>query len=82
MQAITRAVGAHGDGLLGCVTYMIPELDRALDTIFLTAIENGFDLDFHVDESNDPAARSLEHIADAALRLKRAIAKKAADKAA
>jgi cytosine deaminase len=68
MQAITRAVRAHGDRLLGCVTYMIPELDGALDTVFRTAIENGFDLDFHVDESNDPAARSLEHIADAALR--------------
>jgi len=68
MQAVTAAVKAHGDGLLGCVTYMIPGLDAALDTIFRNAIENGFDLDFHVDESNDPAARSLEHIADAALR--------------
>ncbi|MBN9441245.1 MAG: cytosine deaminase [Bosea sp.] len=68
MQAIVAAVKAHGDGLLGCVTYMIPELDRALDILFRAAIENGFDLDFHVDETNDPAARSLEHIADAALR--------------
>lgn len=68
MQAIIAAVKAHGDRLLGCVTYMIPELDRALDILFRAAIENGFDLDFHVDETNDPAARSLEHIADAALR--------------
>ena len=68
MQAIIAAVKAHGDGLLGCVTYMIPELDRALDILFRAAIENGFDLDFHVDETNDPAARSLEHIADVALR--------------
>lgn len=68
MRAVTQAVKAHGDRLLGCVTYMIPELDAALDTLFRAAIENGFDLDFHVDESNDPAARSLEHIADAALR--------------
>lgn len=68
MQAVTQAVRAHGDGLLGCVTYMIPELDAALDKIFRTAIDNGFDLDFHVDEANDPAARSLEHIANAALR--------------
>ena len=68
MQAIVSAVKAHGDRLLGCVTYMIPELDRALDILFRAAIENGFDLDFHVDETNDPAARSLEHIADAALR--------------
>lgn len=68
MQAITRAVTAYGDSLLGAVTYMVPELDAALDTLFRTAIEHGFDLDFHVDETNDPAARSLEHIADAALR--------------
>ncbi len=68
MAAVVAAVRAHGDRLLGCVTYMIPELDRALDILFRAAIENGFDLDFHVDETNDPAARSLEHIADAALR--------------
>lgn len=68
MTAIVDAVTRHGDGLLGCVTYMIPELDAALDTLFRTAIAHGFDLDFHVDETNDPAARSLEHIADAALR--------------
>lgn len=68
MAAVIAAVKAHGDNLLGCVTYMIPELDRALDILFRAAIENGFDLDFHVDETNDPAARSLEHIADAALR--------------
>lgn len=68
MAAVIAAVKADGDGILGCVTYMIPELDRALDILFQAAIENGFDLDFHVDETNDPAARSLEHIADAALR--------------
>ncbi|SEG53073.1 cytosine deaminase [Bosea lathyri] len=68
MKAVTAAVKAHGDGIFGCVSYMIPELDQALDIIFRIAIENGFDLDFHVDETNDPAARSLENIADAALR--------------
>ena len=55
-------------GLLGAATFMIPELDAALDRVFALAIENGFDLDLHVDESEDPAARSLRHIADAALR--------------
>jgi cytosine deaminase len=68
MQAVTQAVRTHGDRLFGCVSYMIPELDKALDIVFRAAIENGFDLDFHVDETNDPAARSLEHIADAAIR--------------
>lgn len=68
IRDVVAAVKAHGDGLFGCVSYMIPELDEALDIVFRTAIENGFDLDFHVDETNDPAARSLEHIADAAIR--------------
>lgn len=57
----------HG-GILGAVTYMSPNLDRGLDRIFALAIEQGFDLDFHVDESHDPDARSLRHIADTALR--------------
>ena len=68
MRDVVAAVKAHGDGLFGCVTYMIPELNDALDAVFRAAIENGFDLDFHVDETNDPAARSLENIADAAIR--------------
>ncbi len=33
-------------------------------------MDEGLDLDFHVDESEDPAVRSLRHIADAALRHK------------
>lgn len=68
MKAVTEAVKAHGDGIFGCVTYGVPELDASLDTIFRHAIEHGFDLDFHVDETSDPEARTLEHIADAALR--------------
>lgn len=68
MQAVTAAVKTRGDGIFGCVSYMIPELDKALDIVFETAIENGFDLDFHVDETNDPQARALENIADAAIR--------------
>jgi len=64
---IADTLAAHG-GVLGAVTYMIADLDRALDLIFGLAADNGFDLDFHVDESQDPAARSLRHIAEAALR--------------
>jgi cytosine/creatinine deaminase len=70
VKAVVAAVKAHGSGVLGCVTYMIPELDQALDILFRAAMENGFDLDFHVDEASDPAARSLERIAAAAFRHK------------
>ena len=44
--------------------------DAALDKVFEAAKANGLDLDFHVDESDSPHARSLERIADAALRHK------------
>jgi cytosine/creatinine deaminase len=64
---LTGTLRRHG-GLLGAATFMIPELDAALDRIFAIAADNGFDLDFHVDEAEDPTVRSLRHIADAALR--------------
>jgi cytosine deaminase len=70
MRDVVAAVKTHGSGLLGAVTYMCPELEDGLDILFRTAMEHGFDLDFHVDESSDPAARSLERIALAALRHK------------
>ena len=59
---------AEARGVLGAVTYMVPELDAGLDRMFRAAIDHGLDLDFHVDETEDPAARSLAHIAEAALR--------------
>lgn len=68
MRDVVSAVRTHGNGILGAVTYMCPELEEGLDILFRTAMENGFDLDFHVDESSDPAARSLERIALAAIR--------------
>jgi len=54
-------------GVLGAVTYMIPELDRALAKMMRLAAERGLDLDFHVDETGDPSARSLRQIAETAI---------------
>jgi cytosine deaminase len=69
LQTVTRYTG-----VLGGLTYLgeplTPKLDAALDKLFEAAKANGLDLDFHVDESNSPDARSLERIADAALRHK------------
>ncbi len=63
------ALIAETGGVLGAVTYMIPELDAALDSPYSDlAAEHGLDLDFHADETADPEARSLRHIAQAALR--------------
>lgn len=55
-------------GVLGGVTFMMPNLDRVLERIFALARERALDLDLHVDESLDPAARSLRLIADARIR--------------
>jgi cytosine deaminase len=67
MAEIRSAILEH-DGILGGVTYMVPELDAGLDTLFRLASEEGLDLDFHVDETQDPGSRSLRHIAETALR--------------
>lgn len=69
VDAVLAAVKQHGSGILGAVTYMGPNLKPGLDVLFRAAIEHGFDLDFHVDETNDPAALSLEAIADTAIAL-------------
>jgi cytosine deaminase len=58
----------HGTGILGAVTYMIPQLDEGLDRVFRLAMDNGLDLDFHADESEDPTARTLPRIAELALK--------------
>jgi cytosine deaminase len=72
-RAMVETVVRHG-GVLGGLTFMGEPLneksDAALDKVFEAAQANGLDLDFHVDESDSPLARSLERIADAALRRK------------
>lgn len=59
---------ARHRGILGAVTYMVPDLDTLLDRMFAKAIDLGLDLDFHADETDDTNAISLDRIADAALR--------------
>jgi cytosine/creatinine deaminase len=54
-------------GILGCVTYMTPNLRPALEMIFAEAEARGLELDFHVDETQDPAAHSLRIIAETAI---------------
>ncbi len=59
---------ADAGGVFGAVTYMLPDLDRRLDHAFRLAADRGLDLDFHVDETEDPFSTSLGEIAKAALR--------------
>ncbi|WP_027168957.1 cytosine deaminase [Mesorhizobium sp. WSM3224] len=60
-----RVAGAKG--VLGVVTYMVPDLEELLDQVFAQAIKRGLDLDFHADETDDVAAISLKKIAEASL---------------
>jgi cytosine/creatinine deaminase len=70
-RAMVETVARHG-GVLGGITFLgqapSEKLDRALDRVFAAAKAHGLDLDFHVDESSSPDARTLGRIADAALR--------------
>ena len=67
MRALEQALDRHGSGLVGAVTYMVPELQAGLDRLFALASDKGWDLDFHVDETKDPAATSLRLIAQTAI---------------
>ena len=58
---------AAAKGVLGVVTYMVPDLEELLDRVFAQAIKHGLDLDFHADETDDVAAISLKKIAEASL---------------
>lgn len=59
---------ATAKGVLGAVTFVVPDLDALLDDLFRAATERGLDLDFHADETADASAHSLDRIAEAALR--------------
>ncbi len=64
---LVATVTEHG-GVLGAVTYMVSDLEHLVETMMHRAANRGLDLDFHVDETGDPAAHSLRVIADTALR--------------
>src|ERR1700677_4934741 len=61
---IEAMLEAYGSGILGAALRMEPDLRDELSLLFKLAERKGWELDFHVDESSDPAARSLKVIAD------------------
>lgn len=63
-----RRHGRNGSGLVGGATHGLPGIEAKLDALFRLAAEEGADLDFHVDETQDPEARTLDAIAQATLR--------------
>ncbi|MEM1346721.1 MAG: cytosine deaminase, partial [Pseudomonadota bacterium] len=66
-RALADLVAGH-QGILGAVTYPLPDLDARLDTFLRLASERGLDVDFHADETLDPASNTLERIALAVMR--------------
>jgi cytosine deaminase len=60
---------AESGGILGCVTFMIPEVRAGIEATFRAAAERGLDLDFHVDETMDPGSVSLAMIAETKLAM-------------
>ncbi len=67
MRDVSEMVGEFG-GCLGAVTYPGPALLPGLDRLFRMASDEGWDLDFHADETGDPGVDTLAAIADAAIR--------------
>lgn len=64
-QPVLDAVASTGS-VLGAYTFLTHHLDAALARMFDAAERHGLDLDFHVDETSDPAAHSLRRIAELA----------------
>ena len=57
------SVVAETNAVLGCATYPIDDLAERLQHFFEIAGGLGLDVDFHVDETNDPASATLRTIA-------------------
>lgn len=59
-------VAAHG-GILGMVTYPLPDVKQRLREFFELAGDRGLEIDFHTDETMDPASETLRTIAEVVL---------------
>lgn len=66
--AIAKIV-AEGGHTLGSVTYPVPDLKERLLDFFHFAILYDLDVDFHVDETDDPTSDTLRTIAETVLEL-------------
>lgn len=65
--AETADIVAAADGVLGMATYPLPDLAARLQDFFTLAGERDLNVDFHCDETLDPSAETLRHIAETVL---------------
>jgi cytosine deaminase len=63
----TADIVAQSGGVLGMVTYPIPDLKEKLTAFFRMASARGLHADFHVDETGDPSVATLRMIAETVL---------------
>ena len=66
-EALANLVAENG-AVLGGVAYPNPDLEAQINRVFALAAERGLALDFHVDESLDPASMCLRQVAKAKLQ--------------
>ncbi|MEM1315654.1 MAG: cytosine deaminase, partial [Pseudomonadota bacterium] len=67
-RALADLVAGSEGGVLGTVTYPVPDLERRLNLFFETAGARALAADFHTDETLDPASETLRAIAEAVIR--------------
>lgn len=65
----TADIVAESGGVLGTVTYPMPDLKERLTTFFEMAEERGLTTDMHVDETGDPSVATLRVIAETKLEM-------------
>lgn len=65
----TADLVADAGGVLGMVTYPVPDLKERLLGFFMLASERGLSADFHVDETMDASSETLRMIAETALEI-------------
>ncbi len=63
----TADIVAGAGGVLGCVTYPVPDLAPRLRAFFGLAADRGLAADFHVDETADAGSATLRVIAETVL---------------
>jgi cytosine/creatinine deaminase len=60
----TADIVADSGGVLGMVTYPVPDIRDRLTAFFRIAAERGLEVDFHADETGDPDVATLRLIAE------------------
>lgn len=65
--ARTADIVAESGGVLGMVTYPLPDIEARIRSFFAMAEARGLSADFHVDETLDPGTNTLRQIAEAVI---------------